>query len=110
MTVEENGTYTYSFTDSAGNTANVTVTVTDVDNTPPVLSFSLTSGGEGYPSWDALAEANDVSNIDSVYLKSNENGNYTFQNTSGTINADTWVQLNIEKTGIYPLTDDRRSG
>lgn len=103
VTVDENGTYTYSFTDSAGNVTNVTVVVTDIDTTPPELSFRLTADGTVYNSWETLVAENDVTDIASLYISSNESGRYTFQETGGSINANEWAQLTVEKNGIYPL-------
>lgn len=104
VTADENGTYEYSFTDSAGNISSVSVEVTDIDHTSPVLSFSLTSGGQEYASWNELAALNDVSSIESAYIKADEDSSYTFQETSGTLTAGTWTQLAIEKTSVYNLT------
>lgn len=104
VTITENGSYTYSFTDRAGNTTVVTFDVTDIDATPATVSYKLTEEGTEYATWQELAENNDVSNISEVYVKADEAISYTFQNLiSGTAEANSWFKLDIVKNGYYPL-------
>lgn len=104
VTITENGSYTYSFTDRAGNTTEVTLDVTDIDATPATVSYKLTEEGTEYATWQELAEDNDVSNISEVYVKADEAISYTFQNlVSGTAEANSWFKLDIVKNGYYPL-------
>jgi len=104
VTITENGSYTYSFTDRAGNTTVVTLDVTDIDATPATVSYKLTEEGAEYATWQELAEDNDVSNISEVYVKADEAITYTFQNLiSGTAEANSWFKLDIVKNGYYPL-------
>lgn len=104
VTVSENGVHEYTFADAAGNVTAVSVEVTDIDTAAPVLAFKLSENGAEYSSWAELAEQNDVAELDSVFFKSNEAGKYTFQQLEGSIAADAWTKLSINRDGVYPLS------
>lgn len=110
VTIEENGAYSYTFTDKAGNSTKVDINVTNIDSDVPVVRFSLTGTDEGFDSWEALAAENAVRDVTRVYLKSNEAATCTFQERSIELTADTWTGVDIRHTGVYGMTVADKAG
>ena len=104
VTVAENGTYSYTFRDKAGNQTILTVNVTDIDTTAPQLRFKLDAAGKEYDSWEALRAENDVTNVTSVYLCADESATCQFQGQNTPLNEGEWMMLPITRNGVYGMT------
>ncbi len=104
VTVTENGTYSYTFRDKAGNQTSLTIEVTDIDTTAPQLRFKLSENGTEYDSWEALRAENDVANVTSIYLCADEAADCRFQGQSTPMNEGEWMMLPINRNGVYGMT------
>lgn len=102
-TVKENGTFTYTVADKAGNKNHTTVTVNDLVTEP--LSLELSSGGSDSSIIDP--ETYQPSIGDTLYARTNRaadisvNGN---TETKVSAAAGTWVRVTIaeDSEGLYP--------
>lgn len=103
-TVTANGTYNYTFRDRAGNQTTLTIEVTDIDTTAPQLRFKLSESGVEYGSWEALSAENDVTNVTSIYLLSDESAVCQFQGQNTPLNQGEWTSLQINLNGVYGMT------
>ena len=103
-TVTENGTYSYTFRDKAGNQTTLTVEVTDIDTTAPQLQYKLSEYGTEYDSWDALIAENDLTDVMSIYLCADEAAVCQFQGQSIPLNEGKWMMLPINHNGVYGMT------
>ena len=104
VTVTENGIYSYTFRDKAGNRTALTVNVTDIDTTAPQLRFKLSSSGKEYDSWEALRAENDVTNVTSIHLCADEPAVCRFQEQNIPLNQGEWMMLPINLNGVYGMT------
>lgn len=88
-----NGTYNVVFTDQAGNTAVVPVTITGIDRTAPTLSV-----------------AQDTANDASVTITANENCKVTADGTNYTMIANTSQTVTFSKNGTFAITATDAAG
>lgn len=111
VTLTKNGTYSYTFTDKAGNSSEVKLEVTNIDTTAPTVSYKLAESGTEYASWeDVLNGNNDVKALSEFYIKSDEAARYSFQNLKGDMDANEWTKLTVERNGLYPLFVTDKAG
>lgn len=78
----DNGTYTFTFEDIAGNTATATANVSKIDTTPPTLTYTLSTTDVTMFSVTAMVEADEpvtIENNGGYFAKLfDTNGNFTF--------------------------------
>jgi hypothetical protein len=115
-TFTENGSYTFTATDSVGNTASEIVTITNIDKTPPILNLTLNIAngivtitatandiGSGVASI-TRPDTTTVKESSTTYTVSNY-GTYTFSaiDNAGntTTQSITYEKSNISKHGLY---------
>ena len=102
--VSANGTYTYNFTDLAGNKTETTVDITDIISGDLSLMFSLKpDGSNSQPTPDKLGS---LKVGDKVYVKPSRDCKITFGQDIAAINAAAgkWTELTVteDKAGLYP--------
>ncbi len=102
--VSANGTYTYNFTDLAGNKTETTVDITDIISGDLSLWFSLKpDDSNSQPTPDKLGSLNVG---DKVYVKPSHNCEITFGQdiTATNAAAGKWTELTVteDKAGLYP--------
>ena len=96
VTLTENGAYSYTFTDKAGNSSEVKIEVTNIDKTAPTVFYKLTENGAEYASWDDVLNGNnDVKALSEFYIKADEAASYSFQKIKGNMEAGTWTKVHI---------------
>ena len=93
LTFTENGTYNVRFTDKAGNTAVVPVTITGIDRTAPTLTV-----------------AQDTANDASVTITANEACKVTADGTDYTMIASTPQTVTFSKNGTFAITATDAAG
>lgn len=102
--VSANGTYTYNFTDLAGNKTETTVDITDIISGDLSLMFSLKpDDSNSQPTPDKLGS---LKVGDKVYVKPSRDCEITFRQDIAAINAAAgkWTELTVteDKAGLYP--------
>lgn len=122
-TFTDNGSYTFTATDSLGNTASKTVTITNIDKTAPTLTLKQDSTAATTGTVTITATANDsgsgvasITKPDSTVIQGssitytvNANGTYNFTATDRAGNTTTqsidinniYVKSDISTHGIY---------
>lgn len=111
VTLTENGAYSYTFTDKAGNSSEVKIEVTNIDKTAPTVFYKLTENGAEYASWDDVLNGNnDVKALSEFYIKADEAASYSFQKIKGNMEAGTWTKIAVERNGSYPLFVTDKAG
>ncbi len=89
----ENGTYTCSFTDVAGNAYKMTVTVDSIVKTLPKMSFSFSENGTNSVSTpDELGTVN----IDDIfYVSVDRDSTVKFNGEETQVSANTWTRFTV---------------
>ena len=103
MTITENGEYTYSFIDEAGNIKEVTFTVNTIVDTPLKLWFN-TSASENGAVEDP--ECFKLKIGESIYVKANRACEASLNDGEAkSLVADTWVAFTItdNEAGLWPV-------
>lgn len=93
ITFTRNGTYNVRFTDKAGNTATVPVTITGIDRTAPTLTV-----------------AQDTANDASVTITVNEACKVTADGTDYTMTANTPQTVTFTQNGTFAITATDNAG
>ena len=101
--VTENGTYTYSFVDKAGNITQVTIEVSQIVDSALELWFNTTATDEG-----AVKDPTDIKlNVgDSIYVKANRDCSVSLNGgEEKAFTAGTWTALMItdNEAGLWPI-------
>ena len=103
--VNQNGEYTYHFSDLAGNLTEKTITVDQLVFDPLLLSFSMASDGAN--SQSTPEQLGNIKIGDSVYVRSNRDCSVMWNSDlSGTaVTSGTWTALAVkeDQAGLYPM-------
>ena len=89
----ENGTYDCTFIDMAGNIYKLKVTVDNIVNTRPIMSFSLSSSGV-----DSVLTPDELGSLnigDTFYVSVNRDSIVSFNNESKEALANTYVEFTV---------------
>ncbi|MBQ7932695.1 MAG: hypothetical protein IJ334_17000, partial [Clostridia bacterium] len=104
-TLKENGTYSYTFTDMAGNTTVEKVTLTALVTDPIVMRYSL--------NWDGAEEAETPAALGSVnmgdtfYVKVSRDADIHLDGKIVSASADEWTEMTVgaESGGVIMAKD-----
>lgn len=102
-TIKENGEYTYTFIDKAGNMTKKTFTVDSIVDTSLKLWFS-TLGADGDKVEDPSELTLHVG--DSIYVKANRASQISLNNADAkAVEADNWMEFKItdNEAGLWPI-------
>ena len=92
-TLKENGTYTYTFTDMAGNTTVEKVTLTALVTEPIMMQYSLNADGTGAVETPASLGA--VNAGDTFYVKVSRDADIHFDGKIVPASAETWTEMTV---------------
>jgi len=98
-TFTENGEFTFTATDAAGNVTNETVTITNIDKTPPVITIGSYTTAPTNQDIIVTVTTNEGT-LDVASHTFSENGEFTFTATdaAGNVTNETVTITNIDKT------------
>ena len=110
-----NGDYALKFTDRAGNSTTITVSVTGIDRTPPEISIQgLPATKENIAAYNLLhgtsLEHAMTTGPLSITVSINEAGTILFRGITHQVNAAQQITLGIPANGNYELIATDRSG
>lgn len=101
--VKENGTYTYRFTDKAGNISEISFEVNVIVDTPLKLWFNTSATDTGA---EENAEDFELQVGDSIYVKANRASEISLNRGQvQAVAANTWIALEItsNEAGLWPI-------
>ncbi len=103
--VKANGTYSYTFTDTAGNSTTVEVTVDQLIDTPLTMQFNTIASDTG-----AVTSPDELGQMqigDIFYVKVNRDATICFNREIFAVEANTWTELTMgnESGGAIMATD-----
>lgn len=110
--ITQRGTYEYSFTDTAGNTAKVSATVSNIDGAPPVVVFKdmpdeNTSQKTSYTFKAAMNEAGTITMLDQTAIAA---APIDFVNGKPNLETITWHDFTVTQNGSYLVTGTDSAG
>lgn len=110
--ITQRGTYEYSFTDTAGNTAKVSVTVSNIDGAPPVVVFKdmpdeNTVQKTFYTFKAAMNEAGTITMLGQSAAAAEPTD---FVNGKPNLETITWHDFTVTQNGSYLVTGTDSAG
>lgn len=110
--ITQRGTYEYSFTDTAGNTAKVSATVSNIDGAPPVVVFKdmpdeSTSQKTSYTFKAAMNEAGTITMLGQSAAAAAPTD---FVDGKPNLETITWHDFTVTQNGSYLVTGTDSAG
>lgn len=103
--VKANGTYSYTFTDAAGNSTTVEVTVNQLIDTPLTMQFNTIASDTG-----AVTSPNQMGEMqvgDTFYVKLNRDATVFFNRETFKVAKDVWTEVTLgDKSGGAIMATD----